>query len=154
MTDRIVEITARCYEGRPNLRIDMKYLLSQLAEQDKEIERLQGAQEQAINILQQIEWVGGGAKGLIEDAITAICGQSIPGKRMTNGDRMRATSDEELAKVIRSLEIAEIIPFCKNKPECVAILNDTNESIPESMCVECVLDWLRQPAEEEHYEDD
>lgn len=40
MTNRIAEITARCDECRPIRRIDVKYLLSQLAERDKEIERL------------------------------------------------------------------------------------------------------------------
>ena len=137
MTDRIAEITARCYEGRPNLRIDMKYLLSQLAEQDKEIERLQGEQEQAINILQQIEWVGGGAKGLIEDAITAICGQSIPGKRMTNADRIRRKTNEELAAWLVDANICERV--CSEDEYCHG-----NE------CVERVTNWLKEPAAEEH----
>jgi predicted NACHT family NTPase len=34
--DRIAEITARCDEGRPIRRIDVKYLLSQLAERNQE----------------------------------------------------------------------------------------------------------------------
>lgn len=42
MTNRIAEITARCEEGRPIRRIDVKYLLEQLAEREKELERLRG----------------------------------------------------------------------------------------------------------------
>lgn len=40
---RIAEIKARCDDGRPIRRIDIKYLLSQLPERDKEIERLREA---------------------------------------------------------------------------------------------------------------
>lgn len=44
MTDRIEEIRARCEDGRTIRRIDVKELLDQLAERDKEIERLREAQ--------------------------------------------------------------------------------------------------------------
>ena len=69
---RIAEIRARCDDGRPIRRIDVKYLLEQLAERDAEIERLREAQKQAVGILQQIDWVGSGAKGLIGDTIGTL----------------------------------------------------------------------------------
>ena len=69
---RIADIRIRCDDGRPIRRIDMKYLLEQLAERDKEIERLREAQKQAASVLQKIDWVGSGAKGLIDDAVEIL----------------------------------------------------------------------------------
>lgn len=37
--------------------------------------------------------------------------------------------------------------YCKNLPECSDLL-DTEEGIPEEKCISCILNWLRQPAEE------
>lgn len=66
----------------------------------------------------------------------------------TNADRIRGMTDEELAEIIAAEPTAEKIPFCKNKPECDAML-DADLEIPESMCAACVLDWLKRPAETE-----
>ena len=55
-------------------------------------------------------------------------------KRMTQADRIRSMSDEELAKFIHE-------PFCDNR---------THEECTFSYCgdcYQCSLDWLRQPAE-------
>lgn len=49
----------------------------------------------------------------------------------TNGDRIRAMSDEELAEVI-------MCPY-----------GDVCEIWNKESCVECCLDWLKQPAEVE-----
>ena len=56
-------------------------------------------------------------------------------KDRTNADRIRAMSDEELAKFMRK-------PFCDKR---------TDEECKISycgVCDQCILDWLRQPAEE------
>ena len=54
---------------------------------------------------------------------------------MTNGDRIRCMSNEELAEFIRK-------PFCDRR---------THEECKLSycgVCEVCVLDWLKEPAEE------
>ena len=56
-------------------------------------------------------------------------------KKATNADRIRAMSDEELA------ECLEQLPICKEKAqECIKA---------EYRCGECLLEWLKQPAEGE-----
>lgn len=52
-------------------------------------------------------------------------------KVMTNADRIRSMSDEELAKIIRC-------PYEIDEEPCVN---------PGS-CLDCCLDWLQQPEEE------
>jgi hypothetical protein len=54
----------------------------------------------------------------------------------SNGDRIRAMSDEELAELLSK-------PWCENhrfKEECARFDTD---------CEACVLDWLCKPAEED-----
>ena len=64
---------------------------------------------------------------------------------MTNADRIRAMSDEELAQRIHMfVGLEDRIPYCQNLPECDALL-DTEEGIPEEKCVGCLLKWLQQP---------
>ena len=65
----------------------------------------------------------------------------------TNGDRIRAMNDEELAKIIDSYGLDEEIHFCKNRPECNEILN-SGRTITHEMCRKCVLEWIHQPAGE------
>lgn len=62
-------------------------------------------------------------------------------KTVTNADRIRAMSDEELAAYLAD----NYDGFCQNKPECGALI-DTDEGIPEEKCVVCALEWLRSPA--------
>ena len=58
-----------------------------------------------------------------------------PRKIQTNADRIRAMSDEELAAVIMCpMEIAGIKDLCEKNPGYT--------------CVECSLQWLREPAKE------
>ena len=58
-------------------------------------------------------------------------------KQMTNADKIRAMSDEELSKVIRE-------PFCDKRT-----LDECTISYC-GVCDQCVLDWLQQPAEVDH----
>ena len=65
----------------------------------------------------------------------------------TIGDRIRAASDEEIAEFIINDYLDNKSHFCKNKPECVAIL-DSDGTITNEMCMKCCIEWLRQPAGE------
>ena len=64
----------------------------------------------------------------------------------TNADRIRAMSDEELAKNLYNIDNPD--GYCRNLPECDALL-DTEGGIPEERCITCLLEWLKQPVEEE-----
>lgn len=75
--------------------------------------------------------------------------QKILEQPMTNADRIRAMSDEEMAKRITLLAEGETtIHYCRNLPECDVSL-ERDELIPLERCEQCVLHWLRQPAEED-----
>lgn len=63
---------------------------------------------------------------------------------MTNGDRIRNMTDEEIAGILAKSDLAETIPICKSLPECEAILDSGDETIPEELCVKCALKWLTQ----------
>ena len=56
-------------------------------------------------------------------------------KPQTNADRIRAMSDEELAKQFSHTSICE-----QKYPKCMVAGED---------CVECLLEWLKQPVEVE-----
>lgn len=60
-------------------------------------------------------------------------------KFLTNADRIRAMSDEELAKFIPNW-------IYTNAYKCGEHYVDCNNECEE--CEKCVADWLRQPAEE------
>ena len=67
---------------------------------------------------------------------------SVTTKPMTNGDRIRSMSDEELADFIDRCEMSDIDyskTFCN-------LCNGQYE------CSQCRLEWLQQPAEEVHHE--
>ena len=65
-------------------------------------------------------------------------------KVLTNADRIRAMSDEELAKL---LYCSDSLGWCHNLPECANML-DTDDGVPEEKCMACLAVWLKQPAEE------
>lgn len=67
-------------------------------------------------------------------------------KPKTNADRIRAMSDEELAKLLYDPDGLSDI-YCQDLPECGELL-DTEDGIPEEKCIACALRWLRQPAKE------
>jgi hypothetical protein len=61
-------------------------------------------------------------------------------KPKTNADRIRAMSDEELAK------------FIGHNSLCNQIQNDNGAWCEEqSVCEGCLVEWLKQPAEEDHH---
>lgn len=65
-------------------------------------------------------------------------------KPLTNADRIRSMNDEELAKTLTDDDFfyEEICGSDKRTRVC------------DNDCVVCVLEWLRQPAKEEHNEVD
>lgn len=65
------------------------------------------------------------------------CKAYEPEKKMTNADRIRAMSDEELAA------------HMWNKFGCPDGRNHTTYDCIGNSCKDCWLDWLRQPAEED-----
>lgn len=65
-------------------------------------------------------------------------------KPRTNVDQIRGMSDEDLAKLL--VEVGLPGGFCKGSPECIALI-DTEDGIPDLMCLQCALKWLHQPAE-------
>ena len=80
------------------------------------------------------------------------CGKDCPewdNAIKTNADRIRAMSDEELAKnLYRFCDLEERAGYCKNLSECEKLL-DTEDGIPEQRCICCLLEWLKQPAEKD-----
>lgn len=62
---------------------------------------------------------------------------------LTNADRIRAMSDEELGRFCIGLTDDGWRFACKNKPECDPAPHDPSE------CNECFMEWLSQPAKEE-----
>ena len=64
---------------------------------------------------------------------------------ITNADRIRAMSDEELANTMYSNPIFIVCDaVCKGDCAAIDTLNDTKEDA----CKRTILEWLRQPAEE------
>ena len=65
------------------------------------------------------------------------CGHKAP---LTNADRIRTMSDEELAE--QFVFMSTICEFCVKRKNC--------EEVPGyKYCMEGILDWLQQPAEED-----
>lgn len=78
------------------------------------------------------------------------CGYEYKGSKTkkTNADRIREMSDEELADAMyKANNLGEMIPFCKNSNRCTDIL-DRGEVIPDSMCKQCLMEWLQSEVEE------
>ena len=59
-------------------------------------------------------------------------------EKMTNADRIRAMSDEELVEFIKNIKVRSV--FCKAVKD-----NDAFEEL-------CSAEWLQQPAEEDKHE--
>lgn len=66
-------------------------------------------------------------------------------KPITRGDKLRAMTDEQLAAAL--YENADCV-WCVNADECGEMI-DAGRNIEEHKCIACVLNWLRQLAEEE-----
>ena len=67
----------------------------------------------------------------------------------THADRIRGMDDEELAKALYDFEDLCMPDYCQRKKKCDDML-DADIDIPAESCRRCLLDWLRQPAEEVH----
>lgn len=81
-----------------------------------------------------------------KDMKKGACKGYIP---MTNSDRVRAMSDEKLAKAINLLAEGEsVIQYCRSLPECDEDL-ERDTVIPLDRCEKCVLHWLQQPVKED-----
>lgn len=66
---------------------------------------------------------------------------------MTNADRIRNMTDEELAEhILSTLAYETYIKFCKNREECCEI-SDMDNDIPEEWCKQCLLEWLHKEVE-------
>lgn len=68
------------------------------------------------------------------------CFEIVEEPIQTHADQIRAMSDEELAKLIYSVDG---IGWCKSLPECIKQIG----LIPEEKCIGCALEWLKQPVE-------
>lgn len=72
------------------------------------------------------------------------CENELPSR----ADLIRHMSDEELARWINQLAEGEtMIHYCRELPECDDDL-ERDTPIPLERYEQCVLHWLRQPAEE------
>lgn len=68
----------------------------------------------------------------------------------TNADRIRGMSDKDLSEFINKCTSDNGPDFCRRLPECDADL-ERDTIIPLERCNECLLWYLRQPAEEEQH---
>lgn len=59
---------------------------------------------------------------------------------MTRADKIRAMSDEELARAMYRFGDS---PYCRDLKECGDMLNQDIE-IPEEMCIGCALRYLQE----------
>lgn len=74
---------------------------------------------------------------------------ALENKPLTNSERIRSMSDEDLEKILLKSDLAETIPFCKSLPECEAILaRDDFATIPAELCEKCVAKWLKEEQED------
>ena len=73
-----------------------------------------------------------------------ICGSIVP---ITNADRIRAMSDEELADIFLR---ADFCKCCEHEKDGVCNYICANPNIPlYEGCKQAALKWMKQPAEED-----
>lgn len=81
-----------------------------------------------------------------KDSECAQFAESVLNQPATNADVIRRMSDEELADAMCRNPIFTVCDaVCKGDCKAVDTLNDTKEAV----CKRTILDWLRQPAEED-----
>ena len=68
-----------------------------------------------------------------------VCVDRVIGKPMTNADRIRAMTDEELAEFIKHIKVRAAL--------CKAVKN--NDAFEEL----CSAEWLQQPSEEDDHDE-
>ena len=61
----------------------------------------------------------------------------------TNGDKIRALTDEELAKKIVVLDLGEA-PYCGLDNAKCNKMAEAGEMVPSWMCQQCCIKWLQQ----------
>lgn len=76
---------------------------------------------------------------------SAICEKQGFKKILSNADRIRAMSDEELAEYI--FDLGNGSEYCYG--HCVFQNNCTTRGLDNDTCIKGVIDWLQQPAETE-----
>ncbi len=119
-----------------------------------QIDSDQYAEQEKLNAIKQILAMpthNGVTKSQIVNAFRWVFDYAfeVAKKPETQADRIRAMTDEELAKKILSTDEAPAytIPFCKNSGRCTDIL-DSGEAIPDELCKQCLMEWLKSPVEE------
>lgn len=94
-----------------------------------------------------VHFVDGMCKKFSDEKVTSYCMESpCEYQELSNADRIRAMSDEELANVMYD---GINIEYCSNAPECNKMLDEPN-GIPKEKCIGCALKWLKQPAGDEN----
>ncbi len=84
-------------------------------------------------------------RGSACSALRSTYGIDTDPEIITNADRIRDMSDEELANTMYSNPIFIVCDaVCKGDCAAIYTLNDTKEDA----CKRKILEWLRQPAEE------
>lgn len=84
-------------------------------------------------------------RGSACSALRSTYGIDTDPEIITNADRIRDMSDEELANTMYSNPIFIVCDaICKGDCAAIDTLNDTKEDA----CKRTILEWLRQPAEE------
>ena len=86
---------------------------------------------------------------LSDDAVAQPCieGPCYLEEPITNADRIRAMSDEEMAEEMKRRAIDSICDIvCGGKCEAIATLSKSSEEV----CKDIILAWLRRPAKEDN----
>ena len=78
--------------------------------------------------------------GVIGQACSSCGGSGAMEVDMTRADRIRAMSDEELARY--AYQVGDT-PFCRNLKECEEML-DKDIEIPDEKCIACALRWMQE----------
>ena len=82
-----------------------------------------------------------------DDTAVSYCVMGpCPEQTLSNADRIRAMSDEELASEMNQRSISTICDIvCQGDCKAIATLNKTSGEV----CKEIIMKWLQQPAEED-----
>ena len=73
--------------------------------------------------------------------------EPCPEQKLSNADKIRAMSDEEMATKMTQMGLSRICDIVCGGRDCKAIARQGKTS--EDMCKEIIMSWLQQPAEEE-----
>ena len=80
--------------------------------------------------------------------VCPVCIAATVGGPPTRADRIRSMTDHELARHLFALAINEPqIGWCRTLDRCIEAMDEPG-GIPDEWCLDCILHWLAQPAEE------